>query len=299
MATSRLCLLLLVALTFPLLGCPDKAVAPLKKVINSRDYNLIDPAESEGTAGIFPGGLLVSQKKVSTFNGLPTGVAPPPPLQGSVSFSAEALSTSTSIQAATTGLEKLIGGNPAFSSNSSSQLTLKQIDASSFKVPPSDLQNLIDNNASVSDQIKKWLSDKRNTVFIVDTVLTTSNISLTKSGTGDVSAAFNGTLVPCPAAGGGAAPAGGATPAATPLSGPGGSVTVCRTSNDVLTLSTANSLAFAAAVRPVTIGVSGKPEVGAVYKLVEGGQANKTGGQSSSNAGGQLPSTWKVAGWPH
>ena len=140
-------------------GCEDKAEIPLKSLVNSKNYNLISPAQGKGPGGIFPGGIVVSNGKASTFFGLPTGVPPPGTHDPEPeTFPTEGLGTSAQLRALTTGLEKVFPGNPGVEAKKTSQLTVEQIEATSFKVTDQP-QDIVNGNPAVKRQIKTWIKD--------------------------------------------------------------------------------------------------------------------------------------------
>jgi hypothetical protein len=291
----------------------DNSIKPLQSVLNKTDYNLVYPAQSN----IFAGGILVADKKHSSFYGLPVGVAAQPASPVSAAWAKTDLNSSFSLQALISGIGTLVSGGLGVSHTK--QLGLEQINASGFEVAHPEL---VIENAAVKTQITSWLG-QRYSVYIVHTALSTSNISVTSSSSTGVTAAFGTTLPACPAGstpakpsdGTGAAGTGatGSTGAATgtgaketravdgtPAAGnatsgaagkPTASLQACLNSSSKITLSTAIPLVFAASLNPVTLGANGVLQVGPVLKIAPGGAFRDLNHPPKVT-------TWKPSAWP-
>lgn len=267
----------------------DKSVKSLESVLNSTGYSLVNPARSD----VIPGGFIVANKKHASYNELPSGVTfTTTPFSASVYSSTS--SRSFSLAALVNGIAKMVGGGVSVSH--SSQLTVKQIDASAQKIDP----DVVIANPKVQEQLTKWLKDKKANyrVYVVDVALSTTNISITSSSDTDIAAAFGATLPTCPSAsdktsgaatnsgsGSGSGNASssdkpsGTSKSGTPVNGtstaapsttasntstPSGTLKACMNGNSLVGLSTTTPLVFAASLRSVTLGDDGTLSVSPV-----------------------------------
>jgi hypothetical protein len=297
----------------PHLLAADKSVQALQKVLNSSDYNLVNPANNF----IFAGGIVVSDQKHSSFYGLPATVTKPATDDVIASWPKSQINGSVSVQAILSGLAKLFGGSAKFSH--SNQLTLDEIDASGKRIQDGLLDTLAANPV-VASQIATWLKDPKNkySVYFVNTVLATTNLSVSSSSGTNVAAAFQTTPPTCTTP---TQPAATTTPAttttpttsttantATPTTtAPATPTTTTQTSgssttgnlqacvavsnSSQLSLSTKTPLYFAATLNPVSLE-NGKVVLGPVVQLT------KSGSMSPVSSSPPSSSKWKKVNWP-
>jgi hypothetical protein len=296
------------------LVCAANAADPtkaLQNVLNKSDYNLVNPAQDR----IFAGGIVVSDKKHSSFYGVPPGVTPEGTTPVTAAWAKADLTSSFSLQALLSGIGSVVNAGLGFKRDK--QLTLEQIDATGFQV---DHPETVIANNTVKAQVTKWL--QKYNVYIVHTALATSNISVTASSSFDVKAAFGTALPTCPAPANGAKPttdsagSGGAAgagttantagtravdganaaTAATAAAGsvskaaPTASLDVCQASSSKLTLSVSKPLVFAVSLNPVTMDASGALQVEPVLKVAPGNGIRAL----------QAPAVkWQAVSWPN
>ena len=183
----------LLALTCCALGAPaatDNSIAPLKKVLNSKGYFLGDPA----TNWPYPGGVMVVLGNTATFNGLPPTVSKPDTQPGVADFMAEKTTRSFSLSALLTGMQAIIGGNPAFDMGHQGSLTFQELHATANKISFSQASALLQNSA-VTAQVKSWMNTPNQQVFIIGEAFSTTEVSVSTSSSWNGDIAFNGSAV--------------------------------------------------------------------------------------------------------
>jgi len=280
----------LVSLAALCLMARDTATKPLQTVLNRSNYNLVYPATSD----VFAGGILVSDGKHSSFYGLPPGVSAPDTIPVSATWGKEDISSSFSLQGLLSGLGKIVNAGAKFDKNN--KLTLAQISASGSEITNPALSALSENQI-VMTQVNQWIG-QRFRVYVVHAALKTTSISVTSSGSWDVSTAFGTALPQCtpatnsnsttPATNSNAA----ATPAQSPSKGaPAASFQACANSNSSLSLTTDTPMVFAASLNPIVL-VNAKLQVGPILTLVTGGAVRGDGSRPPSSL------TWKKLDWP-
>jgi hypothetical protein len=224
---------------------------------------------------VFAGGLVTSKGKTADFHPLPQGVTPPTATSGDPeTFPAESSKSSLSLSIALNALFGwAIGGNLAHSKNSD----VNQIDATFYT--SNDLDTTL-KDPKTQAYIKDLIQRQHLKVYQVRSVSTTKTIKFTTSGSlgGGVSVSGgNGTdakATNCQSSSGnqptGAASGNtenGATPsssgakqnamqaqASTPTAGtPGGSLQLCTSGDNNLTLTTSGDMVFAAKVYEVAL----------------------------------------------
>jgi hypothetical protein len=280
----------MILLAVPSLIARDSATKPLQSVLNRSNYNLVYPATSD----VFAGGILVSDGKHSSFYGLPPGVPAPNTIPVNATWGKEDISSSFSLQALLSGLGKIVNAGAKF--DKSNKLTLAQISASGSEITNPALSALTDNQI-VMAQVGQWINQHFR-VYVVHAALKTSSISVTSSGSWDVSAAFGTALPQCPPAtsGNGTTPATSSTPATAqsqaPSKGaPTASLQACSNSNSSLSLTTDTPLVFAASLNPIVL-INGKLQVGPILTLVTSGAVRGDGSRPPSSI------TWRKQDWP-
>lgn len=329
---------------------PARSKSDFGKVLNQKGFNLVDPAES----WIYPGGLVVANKKNATFVALPAGLTPPTPTAGTADFAQQTANSSFNLSAILSGFTAILGGNPGVKFAHDSKSTLKEIKATSALITDDDARAIIQ-NSTVMNRIKEWLAVKGTTVYVVHSTLLTKDFSLTKSSTWGGDLTFNGSTPPdCSANGSSSASStaagtttGGNTPSnstsggtsangstssggssggkssggsssanssgATSNSGsssPGGTLHLCKSSDNTISMSTDIPLVFAASANSIGKNSDGTLNVYPVVVTLPVGSLSEMEAQGNGSGGGQqkpnpqiplgstIPSHWSHTAWP-
>ena len=166
----------------------DSSMEPLRQVLNSKNYWLVNPAISWP----YPGGFVVSTSRSTTFVDLP--VAHPDAKPITVAFAATKKTNKFSLSAILTGMAALIGGNPGIGLGHSKTTTFQQVVAKGSRIELPQIHALL-NNTTIKESLKGWLNTKGQRVFIAGNVLTTTQYSVNVDSSTNIDASFNGSVV--------------------------------------------------------------------------------------------------------
>jgi hypothetical protein len=301
----------------------DSAVAPLKRILNSKGYILQSPAASWPYAG----GFLVSLKNTATFIDLPIDQKPSTqPI--TADFMAETSTKSFSLSVVLTGMQAIIGGNPGAGLGHTSSLTFAELKAQGDEIEYGQASDLLKNEA-IKSVVAQWLNKPKQQVFIIGQILTTSELSATSKSAWNGDLSFNGSPVSkCaqsdpssktpttsnPRSSSSTPPANDekvlpttkskpasdtkSSPSAS--SGPGGELHLCISNSNTVSMHSDKPLVFAVAAYKVTKGVGGALDLEPVFALPGSKEEDlNTHSTSKPNPAAAIPSTWKRADWPN
>lgn len=308
-------------------ACSDNAKNALKSELNSTNFNLVDPAND----WTYAGGIVVydthNSKAGATFYGLPPGVSKPETVPATAVWGQDKINSSFTLQALVSGIGSLVKGGLGV--NHSNQITLAQINASGTRV---EHPETILTNPAVSAQIKTWLAGGRYSVYLVNTALDTTSLSVTTTSSTGITAAFGSSLPQCqkPASGNttggstggtggntggtttgdttGATSSGSRAGASKPAgnsaggtngsssSGPTGTLQACKNDDSTFSLSTQTPLVFATLTNAVTLQSGGDLQLVPVSETVTGGGER---GKAVPTQAATLSGKWKQSAWPN
>lgn len=164
-------------------------IKPLKTVLNSAQYSVVNPARSD----VMPAGFIVASNKHATYNPLPR--------QLQSKFSADpftatiysgAATRSIGIGAVLNGIFKLANVSANFSHDN--QITWDQIDVSGSKV---DTDSVL-TDPDVKKKVSSWINDPHKyEVYIIESTISTGNLSIISSNSTEVKAAVGADTPKC------------------------------------------------------------------------------------------------------